>query len=238
MLRMSEAQYKEKANELFNELEHRARSLGDFELFTEEILKFSAEARALFNENKIPESLKKYSQALAKIEKAEISTRGEALARWLLWFELGCLAALLALGYFTYKWPHFWLWEGLVPNLHLQTAWFGALGGVTIALYGIYNHVQGRDFDPKYKFWYLCKPIIGGIFGWFVYLIYFIGLISVQGLQGAQIKAPELPFAIAFLAGFSERFTIKIIDRLMSVLTTWEETTTEGSDKGKPKPKI
>jgi hypothetical protein len=107
-------------------------------------------------------------------------------------------------------------------GMHLQTVWFGALGGVTIAIYGIYEHIQLRDFDPKYELWYICKPLIGGIFGWFVYLIYFIGLVSVQGID-IKIKTPELPYVIAFLAGFSERFTLKMIDKLMGVLTTWQE---------------
>jgi hypothetical protein len=111
-------------------------------------------------------------------------------------------------------------------NMHLQTAWFGALGGIAIAIYGIYEHIRLRDFDPKYELWYICKPIIGAIFGWFVYLIYFIGLISVQGIdiEKVKIKYPEFPYLIAFLAGFSERFTLKMIDRLMEVLTTWKET--------------
>lgn len=103
----------------------------------------------------------------------------------------------------------------------------GALGGITVAIYGIYSHVQKRDFDPRYKLWYICKPIIGGIFGWFIYLIYFLGIISAQGMDEAAIRKPELPFIIAFLAGFSERFTIKIIDKLMNVLLSWEEKSKE-----------
>lgn len=230
MANLNEAEFKEKALELFKKLEERTNSLIGFEPFAMEIIKLIDEARSFFNESKIPESLNKYVEALGKIEKAEVSTQGEPLAKRLLWVEITYLILLLLIGFTTYKWPSFWLWNDLI-NLHTQTAWFGALGGVTIALYGIYNHIQSRDFDPKYQLWYICKPIIGGIFGWFVYLIYFIGLISVQGIEGVQIKTPELPFAIAFLAGFSERFTIKIIDRLMAVLTTWEEKPTAAPEK-------
>jgi H+/Cl- antiporter ClcA len=115
--------------------------------------------------------------------------------------------------------------------MHLQTAWFGALGGVTIAIYGIYEHIQKRDFDPKYELWYFCKPIIGGIFGWFVWLIFLVGLISVQGIGETELKHPELPFVIAFLAGFSERFTLKMIDKLMNVLTSFEEKPAEDTSK-------
>ena len=124
------------------------------------------------------------------------------------------------------------MWKGLV-EYPLQTAWFGALGGITIAIYGIYEHIQLRDFDPKYELWYMCKPLMGAIFGWFVYLIYFIGLISVQGLDSTNINHPELPYLIAFLAGFSERFTLRLIDRLMEVLTTWRENPSGDTSKKK-----
>ena len=78
--------------------------------------------------------------------------------------------------------------------------------------------------------WYICKPLVGGIFGWFAFLIYYVGIISVQGIDMTRPDfKPELPFIIAFLAGFSERFTIKLIDRLMSVLLTIPE---EGEKKG------
>lgn len=234
MVNVNETEFKEKANELFKEIEEKIKPLKESEAYRKGIMILIEEAKSLFKENKITESRDKYVEAMEKIRKSEISIDAEPLAWRLLKIEFAWLFLLLLLGYITYRWPNFALWKGIV-NLHTQTAWFGSLGGITAALYGIYNHIQLRDFDPKFKFWYICKPIIGGIFGWFVYLIYFIGLISVQGTQGAEVKTPELPFVIAFLAGFSERFTIKIIDRLMSVLMTWEEKTPAekpGQEKG------
>jgi hypothetical protein len=74
---------------------------------------------------------------------------------------------------------------------------------------------------------------MGAIFGWFVFLVYFVGLVSVQGQTKLDVKTPEVPYAIAFLAGFSERFTIKIIDRMMQVITTWEEKSEGQSNKPK-----
>jgi hypothetical protein len=86
---------------------------------------------------------------------------------------------------------------------------------------------QVRDFDAKYQLWYLCKPVIGAIFGWFVYLVYYVGLVSVQGVS-VDVKTPAVPYAIAFLAGFSERFTVQIIDKLMEVLATSKESSSTG----------
>jgi hypothetical protein len=66
---------------------------------------------------------------------------------------------------------------------------------------------------------------MGAIFGWFVFVVYYVGVISAQGNGSGPtaINNPELAFLIAFLAGFSERFTIKTIDRFMTVLTVGED---------------
>ena len=217
-----EKEFKQKAPELFKALRERIRHLKETGPVANQLLNLVEDAGSLFEAEKILESEKKYDEALSKIETVEISHRSKSLAWRLLWIEIGWLVLLLLLGYLTYKWPKAFLWDGLI-NMHLQTAWFGALGGITIAIYGIYEHVSLRDFDPKFELWYICKPIIGAIFGWFVWLIFLVGLLSVQGLEEKGIKHPELPYVIAFLAGFSERFTLKMIDKLMGVLTTYEE---------------
>jgi hypothetical protein len=222
-------EFKDKAPELFKKLRERVGRLKEPKGIVNEIVKLIDESESLLNNN--PEaSEKKYEEAISKAETVEISQGAVPLAWRLLKIEIGYLVLLLFLGYVTYKWPDFVLWEGLV-EYPLQTAWFGALGGITIAIYGIYEHIHLRDFDPKYELWYICKPLMGGIFGWFVYLIYYIGIISVQGLDSAEIRHPELPYLIAFLAGFSERFTLRLIDRLMEVLTTWRENPPDSISK-------
>lgn len=220
----TENELKNKGLELFTKLEQDAKALEADRTVFEESLKLIEEGKLLFNQGNVTDSLKKYNEAKDKIS-AAISVRAEPLAARLLWIELAYLFVLLLLGYATLKWPDCGVWKGVISQ-SLQTAWFGALGGITIGIYGLYSHVQQKDFDPKYKLWYLCKPIIGAIFGWFVYLIFFLGLVAVQGM-GDKMTKPELAFLIAFLAGFSERFTIKMIDKLMSVLTTWEGKETE-----------
>ena len=229
-------EFKGKAPDLLKKLEERVRHLKEPEGIVNEILNLIDESESLLD-NSPEEAEKKYDEALSKTETVEINQGAIPLARKLLKLEIGYLVLLLLLGYITYKWPDFVLWKGLV-EYPLQTAWFGALGGITIAIYGIYEHIHLRDFDPKYELWYICKPLMGAIFGWFVYLIYFIGLISIQGIdiEKVKIKYPEFPYLIAFLAGFSERFTIRMIDRLMEVLTTWKEKPSgDASKKGTTK---
>jgi hypothetical protein len=178
------------------------------------------------DEGKKEEAKKRFVETEVKVIKAEASQKAEPLAWRLFGIELAYLAGVLLIGYLVHKIPDFWLWAGLV-TLGAKTAWFGALGGIAVALYGIYSHVQVRDFDAKSHLWYLCKPVIGGIFGWFVYLVYYVGLVSVQGVT-VDVKTPAVPYAIAFLAGFSERFTVQIIDKLMEVLATSKETSATG----------
>lgn len=221
-LNSPEKEFKQKAFELFKALKERVGHLKETGSVTAQILKLLEDAESFYEGEKFLESEKKYDEALSKIETVEISHRSKPMAWRLFWIETGYLVILLLLAYLTYKWPKFIMWDGLV-NMHLQTAWFGALGGITIAIYGIYEHTQKRDFDPRYELWYISKPIIGGIFGWFIWLIFLIGLISVQGVGERELKHPELPFVIAFLSGFSERFTLKMIDKLMNVLTSFEE---------------
>ncbi len=193
-----------------------------------------AEARRLLGAGKLREAEDAYTEIRVMVARIEASVTASPIAWMLFVLQLTYLLVLLSLAYFTFKWPGYWLWAGLV-TLHTKTAWFGALGGIAVGLYGLYTHIQARDFDPAYRLWYLSKPIVGAIFGWFVVLVFRVGILSIQaGGADQEIKSPLLFYIIAFLAGFSERFTIKIIDRLMQVLTTWEEKPTDMSDKASP----
>ncbi|HOW54034.1 MAG TPA: hypothetical protein PLR60_05195 [Syntrophorhabdaceae bacterium] len=227
---ITEEVLKENGLRLFDKLEETARALETDRAVFEESSKLILEGRDLLGQGNFADALVKYNSASDKIT-AAISARSEPLAKRLLRVEFVYLFILLLLGYLTCKWPNFCLWSGVI-NQSIQTAWFGALGGITIAIYGIYSHVQQKDFDPKFQLWYLCKPVIGAIFGWFVYLIFFLGLVSVQGLGEQKMARPEMAFLIAFLAGFSERFTIKMIDKLMSVLTTYESKSGPAKKQG------
>jgi hypothetical protein len=192
-----------------------------------EIDKEIEEVKHLVDTNQPDQAEKEYAKTERLVERVLALDAEKGLAVQLLRVELAYLVVLLCVGYLAHMNPSYWLWKGLTgPNA--ATAWFGSLGGVTIAIFGLYTHVQVRDFDPSYKLWYLCKPVIGAIFGWFVAFVYFIGLVAVQGNSTSPTN-PQLLYVIAFLAGFSERFTVKIVDRIMQVLMTWEEKPANGS---------
>jgi hypothetical protein len=210
---------------LENEVKEKVEQRDHF--FAAQITPEFAELRELVRAGKKDEAKRHFIETEMKVQKAEASYDGERTAWALFAIELCYLVAVMALAYAVLKYPNYWMWAGLV-GLSAKTAWFGALGGISVALYGLYSHVQVRDFDSKYLLWYLSKPVIGAIFGWFIYLVYYVGLISVQG-SNVDVKTPAVPYAIAFLAGFSERFTVKIIDKVMEVLSTWEDKSAPGS---------
>lgn len=232
MKTIDENAFAKHGEDLLDDLKKRIQGLKQPESVTKEIYDLIAESETDLGKPDIPEAFKCYQKAIEKTKILETSLGSDPIARHLLYVEFGYLLVLLLLGYLTFKWPEFVLWNGMI-TLSLKTVWFGALGGITISIYGIYNHIRLRNFDPQFKLWYYCKPVIGGIFGWFVFLVYYIGFVSAQGMEMDIIKHPEIPFIIAFLAGFSERFTIKMIDKLMAVLTTFSEdkSTTESPEK-------
>jgi hypothetical protein len=218
------------AAKLFLELEVRIKTLEQRDSYAAvAISKSLGEAKALLTAGNSSSAAQKYLDTIIQLQKAESSIAAEPLANRLLALEVGYLLLLLLVGYVTHEWPTYWLWVKFL-SLHAGAAWFGALGGVAIGLFGLYSHIQARDFDPKYRLWYICKPIVGGIFGWFVFLVFYVGLVAVQ--SGSGKLNPWLFYATAFLAGFSERFTIKIVDRIMQVLITWEEKPGKDSEAG------
>lgn len=192
-----------------------------------------AEIQALAKDGKLADAQALYAKAVVAVDRALASDKNFSLAWRLLVVEGFYLLVVIALGYLVERYPDYSLWKNLV-GYNARAAWFGALGGITIGVYGIYTHISAKDFDPSFKLWYICKPVMGAIFGWFVFLVYYVGVITAvpnQGDKALDFQKPQLAYVIAFLAGFSERFTIKTIDRFMTVLTGGDD---KNKNKGKP----
>ena len=220
--------FKKKAPKLFSELRAKVTYLKKTDR-TEEVMGLLNEAENKFQTNEIPQSSAKYEEANGRLIHMLLP-----MAKALLIVEFGYLVIWLAVAVLTYKFPDWWLWKGMVNDGSIA-AWYGVLGGITIGIFGIYNHIRMGNFDPRFKLWYVSKPIIGGIFGWFIYGLYVIGFITVQASDIKDIKNPMFIYIIAFLAGFSERFIIRMIDKVMSVITSYAETETSSSEESTAK---
>jgi hypothetical protein len=100
--------------------------------------------------------------------------------------------------------------------------WTGAIGGMTISYWGLVKHTVEMDFDDAYKLWYWFKPLLGAVFGLIAVVIVKAGLVSIQGpapgTTGGEVPNTLPLHIIAFIAGFSERFFVQLIDRVMTAL--------------------
>src|SRR5436309_2797711 len=91
------------------------------------------------------------------------------------WLELLYLLALLGLFALYVASAGF---RSLIPNpfgpLPLAVPWSGAVGAVTVGLFGIYFH--NESWDNSYNYWYIARPLTGTVLGSFGYVI-FVALI-------------------------------------------------------------
>ena len=100
----------------------------------------------------------------------------------------------------------------------------GTLGGLTIAIWGLTSHSADLDFDRSYAIWYWLRPLLGALMGLIAVITAQAGLLAVEG-QASPEPAPSgklVLYILAFLAGFSERFFIRVIDRVMTALLSSE----------------
>jgi hypothetical protein len=116
---------------------------------------------------------------------------------------------------------------------------WGAAGSLAAILYRFYT-ARGRiriDLEVR---WLIARPIIGIIMAGVAYLAVVTGL-SVLGIgssSNAQAASPgrmEVYWIVAFLAGFSDKFYLKIIDLLVKDLGGSKDEPTPPAHQKKPK---
>ncbi|MFH0988683.1 MAG: hypothetical protein V1799_01565 [bacterium] len=104
----------------------------------------------------------------------------------------------------------------LVPEDSFQYLWLGLFGGTTIVWWGIVKHATDLTFDGSFAIWYFLKPAIGAIMGIVLVFVVQAGFITLQGNTNILNKTPLL--LVAFLGGFSERFFIQAIDKVITAI--------------------
>lgn len=100
-------------------------------------------------------------------------------------------------------------------------AW-GGLGGVIGAFYSLYWHAaKKKDFDKQYMMWYIVQPVIGLLVGGLVHLLFGAGFLTVMSKASttSEVVLSALPYAVACIASFRQRFILEIIDRVIQLLT-------------------
>jgi hypothetical protein len=87
--------------------------------------------------------------------------------------------------------------------------WWGALGAVTISLYGVFFH--SMKWNPSFNFWHVARPFLGAVLGTVSYLI-FIVVINATGAK-ANTNGNAVYYLVAFLVGYREQTFQMLIQR-------------------------
>ena len=105
--------------------------------------------------------------------------------RWLLGLQILYLVLLVAIGLVYVHQPavHRFLPDPAGP-VPLGVPWWGALGGITISLTGMFRHA--RRWESSYVAWHVARPFLGAIVGSVGFLV-FIVVIS------RKLRLPALP---------------------------------------------
>lgn len=136
-------------------------------------------------------------------------------------YELGCLIFLMVEALLAYTWfrPFFSAFSDL--PIPLNVTWFGALGAVTVGLYGIFNHA--RTWSNDYRKWHWARPFTGAALAIASYVI-FHTLIQAAA-TGTAVPISKTPNnaaffydSLAFLIGYSDKTFAQLLQRLTSVL--------------------
>jgi hypothetical protein len=204
------------------ELNEAARAFSSSKNFCREYLELIRQVEGYGAEQRWEEAHRTVWAAAFFVNRA-LETRGAARLQrrltvaallWLL-LLLGAGAALKAVE--AQHWG-----QGVLGLAYWRYPLMGTLGGVTIVVWGLIKHTVDLDFDPDYARWYYFKPILGGIMGLVAVLVILAGFVAVQGTL--TVSSPLPLYIVAFLAGFSERFFIRIIDRVTTALFGGEQT--------------
>jgi hypothetical protein len=213
---------KSELRERLQAAEARIKQFSDAARLCDTCIDLLARARSALAADRPADAWHLIFQVECLLQRAESSE--ETVRRWRtrIWvYELAWLSALIAASVLGAA------YVGRLPWLsaHRPLGWmppapyfaWGALGGVVAALFGLYRHAALRDFDRGYVAWYFFKPIMGFVLGPLIYLFARAGLMAIQA-EGTQVNEPELLYLGAFVLGFGERFSIRLIDRVAAAI--------------------
>ncbi len=198
------------------EVEEAAQEFAHNPGFVRSVLAHTARARKLLVGASANEAVAEMNMAVSLINQAIISDETKDM-RWRIFFvSLVWFGALLGMEYGFRSMADSDLSLGkFLPDLW-QYLWLGMLGGVTSSWWGMVRHARSLSFDPSYSTWYMLKPAMGAIMGGVAVLIIQMVLLALS--REAKIDHNHLLLIIAFLFGFSERFMLRLIDRVMGAL--------------------
>ncbi len=98
----------------------------------------------------------------------------------------------------------------------LGVVWWGALGGVTISLTGVFRHP--RDWDDAYNTWHIARPALGAVMGTVGYLIFVVVIQAVGQASTETGRGSPIFYLVAFLLGYREQVFRDMLRRAVDAL--------------------
>ncbi len=157
-------------------------------------------------------------------------TGGCSSRKCIFWLQMTYLAVLVGILLLWYirpdhlgRIPLNWLWSkdpNYIGPIPIAVPWVGALGGVSISLFGVFSHRY--DWEVEYKYWHWARPFVGAIFACMSVLIFQSGILAV-GSQVARSSEPNanlLYYVISFLVAYREQTFRSLITRVTDVILT------------------
>lgn len=123
--------------------------------------------------------------------------------RFIFLYEIVFLAILLALAFAYLKEGSFFRSiPSQLRGLPVYSAWFGALGGITISLKGVYGHAptsaDGKSFwGGKWPLWYIGRPFSGLVAG-------IVTIVLLRAVYPSGTPTTAVVEAAAFILGTQE----------------------------------
>lgn len=138
--------------------------------------------------------------------------------RTLFWIVIGySIGLILVIAGLSYL-----LWNRSDPRIvyvPVSILEWGFIGGMVGVLYRLsFKQHRHRNESQLYR-WIIAKPIVAIVMGAIVYFLAVSGELALNG--STQINNIEFLNVIAFLGGFSDRFSIDLLNRIVGA-EKWE----------------
>ena len=144
--------------------------------------------------------------------------RGEQRAPvWLFILELAYVGALVGAA-LLYAHIHEVrvIFSNPVGPIPLGVIWWGALGGVTISLTGIFRHA--KSWDDSYDMWHIARPALGAVMGSVGYLIFVVVIRAASTSPPIAGQGNTVFYLVAFLLGYREQVFRDSLRKAVDVL--------------------
>ncbi len=111
---------------------------------------------------------------------------------------------------------------GILP---IGVPWFGAIGAVVISLEGVFQHTQEGNWDPRFSYWHMARPLFGSVLAIVAFFIFLL-LIGATGqtpafaTPGGGSKASDLVvyYVVSFLVGYREETFRELVKRVTDLI--------------------